>query len=584
MADREAESIPELVPRRRPWPFLVGLALVLAVGGFFVVRAMRAPAPLRVLVAIDLDGKWWEGSTAAATLADRLAARLTKLGFEPVKAGDPEVTKTLESAKSPVEAARKLHAAFVVTAEIAPAILEHKLAKGAYYESRGEAPVFVQHIDGKPREAGKLASFGGAKEKPRALELLAQGLADQAFDAILPALLADDSIKELLADRQSNIAPQIYPARDFVLARDKAMKDATDAWDATRKKHFDAETGLTKPIYLSAPGAHDELSAVGKGSALVATNGVRPWFSPDSRSLGWITELETIEWRPVSGAPTVVFRGYNIFGYPHAQGDRAVVIEDLFGWAKTVTVIDGPGKSKRVRVDPEHRFVDPRLSPDGKRIAVWDRPSPTAAGALLVLSADDGQTLLELDREGGHFDGFVWTDAQHLALLHTASEGGDEARRLVIEGTTKQRQGLYFVDFAATPAALGKGFAIPEGESWGMPAAHGELLAFERTDGGTAIALFRTSDRTVTARTIPGFARAPSFSPDGMRLTFELDNEIAIADVAGIGAKKLTQNPFRDRYPQFSSDGKYVLYETIDDDANYPERRRLSWVAAVSVP
>lgn len=580
MTDRE--SFPGVVPRRKPWPALIGLALAAIVVAVLVVRAMRAPQPLRVLVAIDLDGKWWEGSAPAAALADRLAARLTKLGFEPVRAGDPAVSKTLEQARSPEEAARKLHAAFVVTADIAPATIEHKLEKGAYYETRAEAPVFVQHIDGKRREAGTLGTFGGARDRARALEVLAVALADQAFDAVLPALIADDSIQEMLKDRQSNTAPQIYPARDFVLARDKAMKDAADAWDAARKKHLDGEQGPHKPIYLSAPGAHDELAAIGPAGALVATNGVRPWFSPDSRSLGWIGDLETLEWRPLSGPSRTLFRGYNLFGYPHAVGDRAVLIEDLFGWAKTVTVIDGV-KAKRVRVDPEHRFVDPRLSPDGARIAVWDRPSAGAAGSLLVLSADDGSTLLEVDREGGHFDGIAWVDATHLAFLHTGAEEPDEARRLVTDDP-KSSQGLYFADFTVAPASFGKGRAVPPGESWAMPAASGDLLAFERTEGATAIALYQRSAGTISARSVPGVARSPSFSPDGQSLVFELDHEIAVAAVSGGQPKLLTKNAFRDRYPQFSADGKHVVYETIDEDPNYPDRRRLAWIAAVPVP
>jgi hypothetical protein len=564
MTEREADSIPMVVPRRKPWPLLIALFVILGAIGFFVVRSMRAPQPLRVLVAIDLDGKWWEGSRPAAALADRLAARLSKLGFEPVRAGDPEVAKTLEKYKSPIDAARALHAAYVITADIAPATIEHKLPKGVYFESRAEAPIYVQHIDRKPVDAGAIATFGGAREKPKSLEMLAISLADQAFDAVMPALLADEAIKEMLADRQSNVAPQIYPARDFVLARDKAMKDANDAWEALRKKHLGDELGPAKPVYLSGPGAQDELAAIGAGGALVATNGVRPWFSPDSKSLGWISDLETLEWRPVSGAPKQLFRGYNIYGYPHGTSDRAVLVEDLFGWAKTLTVIEG-GKAKRVRIDPEHRFVDPRISPDGKRIAVWDRPSPNEGGNLLVISADDGTTLFDLDREDGRFGGFVWLDATHFAFLQTKDD----------------KQQLFFVDFNSK-ATVSTGVNVPEGEAWSYPAASAEYVAFET--GGTTFALYKRSDGSITSRGFPGVVHSPAFSPDGQTLAFELDNEIAIAPLAGGPPKILTKNIYRDRYPQFSADGKSIFYETLDDDPNYPGRRRVCWVASVAVP
>ncbi len=563
--------------RKRPvWPLIVA-ALLFALGAtILIVREIRAPRPLRVLVAIDLDGQWWEGSKPAAIVADRVAGYLVKLGFEPVRGGDPEAVRVLEHAKSPEEAARALHAAFVVTGSLPPGVLEHKLPKGAYYEARAEGVIRVGHIHETTADVGTIGSFGGSRERDRALGLLADSLAEQAVDVVLPALLADPSIKELLADRQSNVAPQIYPARDFVLARDKATTDARAAWQQKIDGRLAKENGPNKPQYLSPPGAHDELAAVVPGGALVATNGVRPWFGVPTRSLGWFTDLETLELRAPGAPATTLFRGYNLYGYPHAspRGAPAVLVEDLFGWAKTITIVDAPNKSRRVRLDPEHRYVDPRITADGKYVAVYDRPCQSCAASLLVLATDDGRTVIDVDREEGSFDGFTWIDATNLLFLRTT-----------VEGT----QAIYVVDAASSPAAIGKGVPVPAGQVLAMPVARakGDLVAIERRDKN-AIALFSPERGTLVEREVDGPARFPSFSPDGERLVFELttngQSEIAVMPIAGGAPTLLTNNPYRDRYPLFSADGASVFYETLDDDPVYPERRSLSYIAVVAAP
>jgi len=54
------------LPKRSVWPVVVFFAVVfLGIGGL-IYREVTAPDPLKVLVAIDLEGTWWEGSEPAA--------------------------------------------------------------------------------------------------------------------------------------------------------------------------------------------------------------------------------------------------------------------------------------------------------------------------------------------------------------------------------------------------------------------------------------------------------------------------------------------------------------------------------------
>jgi len=62
-------------------------------------------------------------------LADELAARLGELGFEAVKGGDPKVTRILEQAKSPQQAAKQLGAGFLIEAHLAPQTIEQPTGK-----------------------------------------------------------------------------------------------------------------------------------------------------------------------------------------------------------------------------------------------------------------------------------------------------------------------------------------------------------------------------------------------------------------------------------------------------------------------
>lgn len=106
-----------LTRRPRHWLW-IGLAVLTLGGAGLAALLLRQPlSPTKVLIAAELDGYWWEGSEASATITDVFGTRLSALGFEPVKAGDPKVMQVLEQARSPSEAAKALGAAFVVSAQ-----------------------------------------------------------------------------------------------------------------------------------------------------------------------------------------------------------------------------------------------------------------------------------------------------------------------------------------------------------------------------------------------------------------------------------------------------------------------------------
>lgn len=612
---------PVLVPRRRIWPVLAVLMAITVGGAFFLYRLSKAPRPNRVLVAFDVDGYWWEGSEPAALLSDQLGERLGKLGFDVVKAGDPEVTKVLEKAKSPAEAAKALQAGFVIEARLQPEEIKHE--KIGFVELRVDAPVTVTFSGEAGKEAGRITGFSGAKDPKVARRLLASAMADQAFDLAVPAVLAHPAIQAILEKRATGEAASLAPAKEFAEKRTSMTKNAVESYEKLRKQRLDGELGPVKPTYLSPASAHDELAAVTPLGWLRSANDVRPFYVAGQQAMGYINELELLEWRSVDEPTKAVplWKGYNLYGYPSAEpttGAPVVLVEDLFGWAKTITVIDKSGKAKRVRVDTAHRFVDPKVAPGGRYAAMWDRPCQTCTAELLVVRVTDGETVFTSSPKDGVISAYTFVDGHTLALLETPKvevplpdqdkdkekdkekdkgKKGDKAPDTPEapkaddddDDAPAVPQHLFVLDLDAPAPARKVVTKAPPGERWATPRADaaGKRVVVETRKGMLAVLDLGTGEaRTIT---VPGAATWPSFSPDGAWIAFELHaggqpGEIAATPAAGGVVQVLTKNTFRDRFPLFSSDGKRIVYETIDEDPTFPKHRLIVWVASVPAP
>jgi hypothetical protein len=448
------------------------------------------------------------------------------------------------------------------------------------------------------------------------METLANSVALRTFDAALEGLVQHPKMAPFFDQNAGNVPPervqQLRHAREYVFNREQALKAANAAYRALGEKRAAQEKGPAKVTYLDEFSADDALCGAGPSGYLVRTAPVTPFISPDSGKLGWIEGLEGLEWRAPDGEKRAIWSGYNVYGYPAAapEGKPVVLVEDLFGLAKTVTVI-GEGAPKRIKIDPAHRFSAPAVAPGGAAVALEDRPCPSGcAGDLVVLSTADGKELFRAGPEGGNFDGHAWLDAKRLVFLHSPAgtkpvdeedeDEGDDAAKAPAPAAAgpktfdRPRQTLWLVDLSAADAKPQALLTVGEGEGlyWLRASGDGKRLAAAyrgpKFRGLATVDLQAANGATLNPIDVGGAATAPSFSPDGKRIAFDLvpvgsdgDEEIAVIPIEGGKVTRLTDNPFRDRYPTWSADGSHIFFESLDRDPSFPRNRNVSVVASV---
>ena len=582
-AETETEIPPELVPKkRRFWPVAGAFVAIAGVAGFFGLRSLREPEPLRVVVAVDLDGNFWEGSRASARLVNELCQRLDAIGFQPVRAADPEILAVLKEAESPEAAAKELRAAFVVKAKLTPEVIEHPV-EGGYFEVRADASFEVHHVRDEVPQQGRVVSWTGGQGKDDALRRLADTLALQAFDQVVPHLVKHPEIQSIFQGNDIKLADHVAKAKKYVESRGDRLSEAERSYADLEKRRKEHDAGPTKVTYHSSIGADDALGGSAAPGVLVKTAGITPFVAPRTMKLSYFTGLETLEWRKPGGERKVLWSGYHLFSYPAAapDGGRVVFAEDLFGWAKTLTVVDPDGKSRRLRVDAEHRFSSPKVAPGGAAAAIYDRPCRECPSKLVVVSLDDGKALYERLPEGGSFSGFAWIGPNRLAYLHTPVPplgGPGEPMDMTPKDPV---QSLYAVDLAASPPAVTTLKRVPVGNSYqGIEASRdGKKLVLTRGD----LTIHDVEANTFTDYPLPfSFPDNPSFSPDAKLVAFTWYGDVFLFDVEKKETRRFTRNPWKERYPVFSEDGTRIYFESLSDDPNY-DRRTMSLIGSVAV-
>jgi len=569
------------------------LVVLLAVAAAAFVLTREGREPLRVLVAVDAEGQWWEGSTTAARLLDNVVPHLKKLGFDVVDGGDPAVLKKLEGASTPEEAAKRLGASFIVTGPLKVEVSELKDA--SVVEVRASGSIHLSHVDGGTKVLGEVRTWSGAGEKPEALRLTSQSLGWQTFDVLLPGLMAHEAIRAILDGSDRIAAGRLSAAKVYLEKRASQLEFAKRTYAELGQKFRAADQSPTKVTVHTSLTQQDGLCALGASGFFVKSSAIRPFYSPVTQALGYFLELERLYWQEGANPPRTVFEGYNVLGYASASpdGTTAAYVEDLYGAATALQVVRELEPSKRVFMEPKLRLSEPKVAPGGGLVASWARTCRKCPASVLVVDLATGKEVYRSDAKAEPLGGFAWLGARRLGALVRSTE---EPAKPVAAATGDDdddapagpSQRLQAIDFDVAPPKVTLLGSVSGEAQLSLPSssADGSRVVFSRNaDDGMHLALYDAK----TARLEPlavADGYDPALSPAGDKIAFMTDNEIAIYDIAKQTKTPVTHtgSDFSLRYPQFSLDGRVVYFELRAKDPVFPQERSLSAVASVPVP
>ncbi len=576
--NEEPESMPVVPKRRSGLPILVVFLLVLGGGaGAFWYLGSR-PDPFKVLVSVDADGPWYKGGETSEMISEEIADGLDKIGFGVVKTDDRKAIGVLSEASSVVEAAEDLRAGFVISGTVDPEVIEHPVEKG-FVEVRAKVTLKVHFLGAEGQDAeDTFTSWAGGPTKKDAMKLLGEQIASRAFDASVPRITGHPVVKAKLDAGDMQTLVRLDAAKQFADARARQLEDATKAYDELLAKH--KEHRGPKPItYHGDFRGLDFLASTGPDGILINTQGKRAFFHPKRSQLEWINDLETVAWRG-GDKDKVVWSGYHVLGYPAAapDGSAALFVEDLFGHAKTLTVVDASGAARRVMVHESARFDNPEVAPGGKAAAMYVRLCYGCTRDFAVFSLADGKTLYRRDSAGEldeGYGGYAWLDEKRAVYV---------VRRMVITAElAAPAEELHVVDVSG-PQAADSTLATLENERCSSPSASADGKKLVLGCAGTSEYRLVVIDTTTGERTETKLVGlSPSISPDGTRVAYTRGGDVFVGKLADSTEERLTENSFYERRALFSSDGKRVYFETQAEDPMF-KSRTVGVVASVEAP
>jgi hypothetical protein len=589
------EAEPDFKPKRSKVGLALALVAVLAgvAGGAFLLLQPKE-APLRVLVAVEADGHWWDGSTTAARLLDNVVPYLERLGFDPIDGGDLEVVKALEGAATPEEAAERLGARFVVTGPLRVEITDLG-AKIGVTEVRGSGTIHLAAVGGARRAVGEIRTWAGAPHKDAALAFVSESLGFQTFDVLLPALMQHENVVQIRTGSDRIAAGKLSAAEVYLEKRKSQLGFADNAY-AELERQFKATDRSPSKVTLHGPlRRQDGLCSVAPDGLFVRSNAIRPFYSPKTEVLQFFLELEKLEHVDHGGKTRVLFEGYNMLGYPSASDDGKVAayVEDLYGAGTALSVAQGTAPPKRVPGDEKLRRSEPKLAPDGSLVASWTRPCP-ACPPFVAVQDLAGKELYRSDPAHGTLGGFVWLAPRRLGVLlrgvrEVAPALGHPVTKTGSEGPAgAESQTFSAVDLSVSPPVVNLLGSVSSDSKLALPSvdADGGRVVFSRyADDGMHLALYDAARSTLEPLAVES-AFDPALSPAGDVVAFVRAGDVFVYDIAGKKPLPLTNtgNAFELRYPLFARDGKRVYFEVRVKDPVFPKERSISTIGSVPVP
>ena len=194
----------------------------------------------------------------------------------------------------------------------------------------------------------------------------------------------------------------------------------------------------------------------------------------------------------------------------------------------------------------------PSWSPDGSAIAFHK----FIANQIVVLTIATGQEH-QLTSGSDQNQCPMWSpDGTRIAFFRIAA-------------TDTQGYPLFVMGADGTnPTRLGTGTFMADRGSW---SPDGRSIAVSRYPDNQIVLVDAVTGAAGLPLTSGSGGRGPSWSPDGRRITFNVQDgateAIYVMDATGANARRLTSSPFFDQYPVWTLDGALITFHRYQNSA-----------------
>jgi len=555
------EDTPPAAGRASPW---LGRVLVLGVvaclvAAYFGHQRRSTPRPDRVLLVCVVDGSSDARVGLSGRLVAAIAARLQDSGFEVATTSHGPVAESLAAAPGDlVRAGAAVRARWRIEVEVR--FTETRTGvPGDYVELHGAGSVRLSSATAPRSDAPRLfAAWGGSRQASVTRAKLVSGpLGTRAASLVVTALAAEGP----------SSAAESPAGAAMARARQETRAEAAAALtqQAERVRRNAGARGAATTYH----GPFDRQMRVWGAGPL----GALVWNtwpeSPAADALVADSQAQSVQWHAPGGPVRKVWTGPRLYGPPAASRDGGVVAfsEAVYGWARTITVVDAAGL-RRLVTAPTETFTAVSPSPRGRWVAAYARACAKCARRLVIHDAREGGVVLSLNDEGGAFGGFAWGDEGALLVLHEPAsaprpDGGTPPR---FPGT---EQGLWRVDIAQPSTPSRRVFNASKGRRYtAVVHGRGHAALVPRAGSGRGLMVVPLAGGAPAFIATAHRASAPCFSPDGRHLVFDLhfggDAELATVPIAGGEVRMLTENGTDDLRPVFAVDGRHVFYQASE--------------------
>jgi hypothetical protein len=634
-------------PRSKKGPIAFGL-LVLAGLAFGIWTLFFAVTiePTRILIVVESEtidgtrGAWWGANgKVSARYADALAARLEKLGLDPLVGGEPEFLSAMENTHSLSDIlalAQSKGVGWVLTGTVKTTkVMPIKGSERNLSDYIVHTDLQLHRIDETgakdPTSISIMApdfflkwqlDMETALEKHNMEVMVTRHVADVSrhlaqTEVLSPYSVTDQETTDATVTA-SKLAPLFAMARRYELALDERDSLLAELAQETTRTRAAPSARMISPVHAS-----EQFVGNGIGSDIaILRERHEIFFDADKGQLTTNALFDELLISSEDGQQRKsIFQAYNIFSFPQISDDGrwiAVVVDHHDRGTSLVRVSTETGESDEFLFTENGYMSDPSPSPNGEHIVYWagqcskcDKAVHVASlgkKAPLVLipsgdtqtmrylprwSADGNQLFLTDEREG--FMCSLWSvsfpSGTFTPLLGDALEtptvkhGIEDASEKQFDNPDPDK-GSHVVD--RTP---------PEFFLQDVSADGKKILLAERRDDGqkTTLHLVEYQYETKNLVEFTELQRTDQrirYAPDGQSVAFrtrknfhradrvlnQADWEIGVFGLANRKANTLTVNGSHEYFLDFSRDGKRLYYQTREHNRTIVCQAGCDWI------